>query len=305
MADMLGAKLITIINSGNRLKRYALCLLQTLLTIVKERPKIVFAQNPSIVLNYFLLLAKLFFRYRIVSDAHFAGVIAFNGNKFMQKALNICNRLMDLVIVTNKEHEKYIDEIGGKALVCEDPLPDLRRFRVDEIDSEKTVLYICSYDIDEPYDIAFKASEILLKDNFKFLASGNYSKAGINPDDYPNVTFLGFLPEIDFYTRLFQSNVILDLTEAENCLVCGAYEAMAAEKPLVTSDKLSLREYFNKGSVFTKHDEISVANAVMTAYVNRQKLKEEIKEWKKNIFYHQNQRIMAINSELGFGNIKD
>jgi glycosyltransferase involved in cell wall biosynthesis len=299
MSDMLGVRLITIICRGNRFKRYSFCLFLTFITLLKERPKIVFAQNPSIILNYFLIFARLIFRYKLVSDAHFAGVIAFNGSKIIQKALDICNRLANLVIVTNEEHNKYICGIGGRAIICEDPLPDISIYFTDEAKTEKTVFYICSYDVDEPYDLAFKASDILLKDNFKFLVTGNYKKVGINPEEYPNVIFLGYLPEVDYYTRLFQSNIVLDLTESENCLVCGAYESMAAEKPLVTSDTVCLRNYFKKGTVFTRHDEMSIANAIRLGYQERKRLINEIIEWKNMIYDYQKQRADNINRELG------
>lgn len=293
MASLLGAKLFAFVYGGNRFKRYLICLSKTLKVLLQERPKVIFAQNPSIILIYFLIFARLFFKYKLVSDAHFAGVMAFNGNIIFQKALDVCNYLVDMVIVTNTEHVRYIDKIGGKAAICEDPLPDISRYFTEE-ESGKRVFYICSYDVDEPYAIAFKAAELLATDNFKFYVSGNYNKAKLNPSNYPSVNFLGYVSECDYYTKLYQSNVVLDLTESDNILLCGAYEAMAAEKPFVTSDTKCLRNYFNKGTVFTKHDETSIAQAVRKAYKDRLILINEISNWKATISEHQNNRIMNI-----------
>jgi glycosyltransferase involved in cell wall biosynthesis len=294
MASLLGVQFYPFVCNGNRVKRYLICTFKTLLTLMRGNPRIVFAQNPSLILNYILLIARIFFRYKLVSDAHYAGVIAFNGNSLIQRALDLCNRLVDLVIVTNTEHLAYIHNIGGKAIVCEDPLPDIGQYYADENISEKTVFYICSYDIDEPYDAAFEAARLLSKEDFKFFVTGNYKKANLVPSDYPHITFLGYLPKAEYYTKLFQTNIVLDLTDNENCLVCGAYEAMTAERPLVVSDTICLKNYFTKGTVFTKNDKNSIADAIRQAYRNRSTLKKEIADWKQSIYAHQDARVSDI-----------
>jgi hypothetical protein len=48
----------------------------------------------------------------------------------------------------------------------------------------------------------------------------------------------------------------------DNCLVCGAYEAVAVERPLVTSDTKALRAYFNRGTVYSDHTPESLAAAI-------------------------------------------
>ena len=298
MTALLGVDLHVISHGGGRVRRYLHCAYETITTVFREKPDVVFAQNPSIVLNYLLLLTRILFRYTFVTDAHFGGVIAYNGNYIFQKALDLCNRLADLVIVTNEGHAAHVKSIGGNTLVCEDPLPDLVKFRSSGDPSDKTVFFICSFDIDEPYNSVFEAAKILSVDNFNFYVSGNYTKVGIDSADYPKVNFLGFIPENQFYERLFQSDIVLDLTEHENCLVCGAYEAMAAEKPLVTSDKICLREYFDRGSIFTAHDSESIAKAVRTAYQERTRLKEGIRDWKVRAIRRQDERKAMLLSTL-------
>jgi glycosyltransferase involved in cell wall biosynthesis len=299
MASMLGAKLFIFTYNGSRLNRYCHCAIKTVKAILNERPKIVFAQNPSIVLITLLIFLKGIFGYKLVSDAHFAGVIACNSNKLFQFILNLCNRFVNLVIVTTQEHAYFIETIGGKALVCEDPLPDLTAFQSGNAIHDKTIFFICSYDVDEPYKIVFSAADLLKKDGFNLCATGNYAKANIDPHDYPSVIFLGYLHETDYYNKLLSSSVVLDLTENENCLVCGAYEAMSAEKPLVTSNTASLKNYFTKGTVFTDHDINSIVNAVKLAYENRLHLLNEIKEWKIKAFAHQAEIAGNILAEQG------
>jgi glycosyltransferase involved in cell wall biosynthesis len=298
MASMLDVKLYVIHYTGSKLLRYIRCIYKTIIIILKDRPHTVFAQNPSLVLIILLLCLRFYFNFKLVSDAHFAGVMSFSGNFVLQNALDLCNKYVDLVIVTNDEHVQHIIGIGGNAVVCEDPLPDIMKYYKDDFCEDKLVLYICSFDIDEPIAVAFEAAKLLAKDGFKFFVTGNFNKRNINVSEYSNITFMGYVSTADYYNLLFKSNVVLDLTESENCLLCGAYEAMSAVKPLVTSDTKILRHYFNLGTVFTNHDPISLANAIREAYINRLALKNEILYWKSVNAEHISARKYNIINEL-------
>ncbi len=269
-------------------------MIETFKILFREKPRVVFAQNPSIVLNYFLLVMRLFFHYKFISDAHFGGVEAFNGSQLFQMALDFNNRHADAVIVTNSDHARHVEEIGGIALICEDPLPDLSMYSEPSSKDGKIVFFICSYDIDEPFKVAFSAAKIIASEGYQFYISGNYRKANINPSDYPHINFLGFVSDTEFYSHLFKSHIVLDLTTHENCLVCGAYEAMAAEKPLVTSKRAVLMRYFSQGTIFTEHDEQSIADAIRYAYEHRKDLIKDIREWKSKAIADNIVRIQEI-----------
>ena len=128
--------------------------------------------------------------------------------------------------------------------------------------------------------------------------SGNYKKANINPGEYPNVHFLGYLPEDLYYNNLFKAHVVIDLTTHENCLVCGAYEAMAASKPLVTSDTCALRQYFRDGAIFTQHDYQSIASAVRITFENRERLIANIEKWKNTAILEHNEKIKNLSEMI-------
>jgi glycosyltransferase involved in cell wall biosynthesis len=299
MAAMIGADLYVFTYKGNRLKRYIYCTYNTIKTINSNRPDVVFAQNPSIFLNYLLIMVRPLWGFKLVSDAHFGGVIDFIGSRLFQRTLDICNKCVDAVIVTNKAHADYIFSIGGNAIVCEDPLPDLECYNSHVAEIDKMVLFICSFDTDEQYELAFDAAKYLQEDGFKLYVTGNYSKVNIKPAEYPHVCFMGFMPEQVFYEKLFQSSVVLDLTTHDNCLVCGAYEAMSAVKPLVTSDRKCLRDYFESGTVFTRHEINSLVEAIKFAYANRDSMKKDIRDWKFRIMEEQKQKSNFIRSFLG------
>jgi glycosyltransferase involved in cell wall biosynthesis len=298
LSGRLGVELHVLSSKRTRFVRYAVCVSSTVILILMRRPSVVFAPNPSIVLTYLLMLLKYVFGYTFVTDAHYAGIMAPNGNRLFQKALDFCNRRADLVIATNEEHGKHVEAVGGRALVCEDPLPDVGRYARNVSEQAKKVFFICSFDIDEPYVDAFQAAKLLQEEGYAFWVSGNFGKVGIVPAEWPHVRFLGYVPEADFYSHLAESQVVVDLTTQENCLVCGAYEAMVLEKPLVTSKTSALQKYFTGGTVFVDHDSDSIANGVRLAFEKRVELKRQIEQWKKQITADNARKIEAIRAVL-------
>ena len=139
LSGRLGVELHVFSSKRMRFVRYAVCVSSTVILIWTHRPSVVFAQNPSIVLTYLVMLLKYVFRYTFVTDAHYAGIMAPDGNRLFQKVLDFCNRLADLIIVTNEEHGNHVEAIGGRALVCEDPLPDIVKYAGTVIELSKKV----------------------------------------------------------------------------------------------------------------------------------------------------------------------
>lgn len=288
----LGVELHVFLSERPRLVRYAICSCKSLLVIWRRRPTVVFAQNPSIILIYVLMLLKYLFRYAFVIDAHYVGVVG--SSPLYQWLLDYCNRCADLVIVTNEAHCRHVELVGGRALVCEDPLPDMGKYARTVGEKSKDVLVIASFGADEPYAITFEAARVLHQEGYVFWVSGNFKKAGINSLDWPYVHFMGYVSATEFYSRLAESQIVVDLTGRENCLVCGAYEAMALEKPLVTSNTIALRGYFTGGTIFVDHEAQDVAAGVRLAYERKRQLQREIRDWKKQIANDNTRKIEAI-----------
>lgn len=278
MSSLLGVELFEITSQYPKLFRYFFCAIKTVWVVFKEKPSLVICQNPSTILTYFLLLIKKLFRFRLVVDAHFGGIDARHKNRFLQIIINKINNKADLIIVTNENHASVVRELGGRAFICPDPLPALPPTENAPIEDKKVFL-ICSYDPDEPFGEVFKAADLLLTEGFRLAVSGKYQKAAISPQDYPHVEMLGFVPEDVFYRHLFTSQIAIDLTDNDDCLVCGAYEALEAGKPLVLSKKKALQDYFTGGTVFTENKAEEIANAIRIAYAKREELAGESRRW--------------------------
>jgi glycosyltransferase involved in cell wall biosynthesis len=188
-------------------------------------------------------------------------------------------RKADLVIITNEDLNKVVKENGGKAFILPDRLPETHPTPVYPFEGKTNIVFICTYAADEPFLEVFKAAEKLPNDVL-FYVTGKY-KGKVDPSSVPkNVKLLGFVPDDMFWSLLNTADLLMDLTTRENCLVCGAYEGTALEKPLILSDTKSLRAYFNMGSVFVKPEAESIAIGVIEAINKYSELKKDLKQMK-------------------------
>jgi glycosyltransferase involved in cell wall biosynthesis len=301
LSRRLGVELEEIRFNGPRLWRYILSMRQTLGTIRGKFPDVVIATNPSIVLGLFLLLLRNWHHFTLISDAHYFGVSAARGGRMMQRLLNFHNRCVDRVIVTNDRQARFLEDLGAKTYVCQDPLPQIPVSHESMVVSrEKSVFLICSYDDDEPYEVAFDAFLQLKEEGFLLFVSGNHNKATNLPIRYPWVRFLGFLPNDEYYWYLMSSSVIMDLTTMEDCLVCGAYEALAAGKPLIVSRTIAISEYFGEAVILTDNTSEAIRKSVLSAFEQRQELAQRARDWVSSNGSYMDERVSGLRALLSF-----
>lgn len=260
-------------------KKYVIGPLRTLKTIWKEKPNVVFCENPSFMLALTVVIFKKVLGYKAVVDTHNDGLLLHLGTalrlvgKFLQ-------RFADVTIVTNTELAKIVEKNGGNAYVLPDRIPNIAPKVTDSYRNRFRVLYVCTYSHDEPYANVFEAARLV--PSTTFLISGNYQRKQIlerftMPD---NVMLLGYVPRKEYEHYLRNANVVMALSTMTNCLLCGNYEAVAAEKPLVTSDDPAIMKHFNKGTVYCDNTPIGIATAVLHALARQDVLIKEMKELK-------------------------
>jgi glycosyltransferase involved in cell wall biosynthesis len=299
LAQRLGIELVEIRVPGSRLLRYLRSATRTVAAIRRARPEIVIATNPSLVLGFLLLLLRRWYGFLLVSDAHYVGVRATRGWPFFQWLLDFHNSHADLVIVTNDGHASYLHGHGCRAYICPDPLPDLStRDSVPLSVPAKSVLLVCSFDVDEPYEAVFAAFARLRDKGYQLFVTGNYKRVRVDPARFPWVHFLGYVPEAEYYSYLRSCSVVLDLTTLEDCLVCGAYEAMAAGKPLVLSRTRALADYFGAAAVLTDNTPDAIVANIEQAHAQRLDLPRRVADWIAANERYMGERIATLKAQL-------
>ena len=272
LSAALGARLHEFDDSGGRVKRYLRNAWHTLRILFGARGGIVFVQSPSIVLANLATTFGGLAGVKVVIDAHNGGIDPLEGaNSLLTKLARRALRKSDLVIVTNQALARQIESFGANAFVLTDPMPDFPP--VDVVDSAdvpvRRVLAICTWASDEPYLELLRAAA-LLPAGIELAVTGRPKLSAEQKASVPaNVRLTGFVSEAEYMRLLHTADVIVDLTTRENCLLCGAYEAVAAHKPLVVSDTAALRELLEDASLYCANEASAIAATITTALDQR------------------------------------
>lgn len=269
---------------SNPIKKYVFGIMRTLFILVREKPKIVFCQNPSIVLSFFIVLMKFVTKMIVCVDAHNAGIFPAEGKyQILNWVARFIQRKADLTIVSNEALRQHVEVNGGRAFDLPDKIPSIPTIPIKkshDLKGKINILFICSYAADEPYQEVFDAAR-RIDPNIFIYTTGNYKKGFVDIHTLPNnVILTGFLPEFKYREMLNAVDIVIDLTTRENCLVCGAYEAVAVEKPMILSNTQILREYFSMGAVYADNTCESLIKAISDVLKRKDELIAHIKELK-------------------------
>ena len=289
MSQAVGAKLYELHHNGNRLMRYLALSGKTIDLVIRSRVKCVFVQNPSIVLASIAILFARICRKPVIVDAHNAGVFPLEGrSRWLNRWCHGLFRGADITIVSNEFLAEYVQAHGGRPAVVPDPplhIDSPSKLPLESMPSyaerkkgKWRVLFICTWAADEPYMNVIDAARQLPKDIIiaitgKYQSKLTQSQVDALPD---NVELLGFLPEQEYHDQLWSADTIMDLTTRDHCLVCGAYETVAVEKPGIISDLKVNRSYFNKGFVYCDNSVVGIVSAVNEVRKECRRLQKEV-----------------------------
>ena len=267
-------------------RRYLYLIRVTINSVLRYKPSAIFAQNPSIVLSFLSILLGKYLQRPVIVDAHNIGIIFEHRNRIVRRFGQCLNQVImrhaDLIIVTNEALGRAVPGAGGRLFVLPDPIPEFTQRERKRLQGEKAVLYICSFGGDEPYlEVIKSASE--LKDGFVIYITGDFRRIKITLPIPSNVVLTGYVSEQQYLDYLFSCDVVMDLTYRKNCLVCGAYEAIAAEKPLILSDTPSLSAYFGSGAIFCKNEATDIARAIREVFSDIPNATSNVTSMKKNM----------------------
>jgi glycosyltransferase involved in cell wall biosynthesis len=285
MAKAVGARLEELEFKGGTLARYWALGRKTFGIVRREKPATIYFQNPSIVLATLIVTMKVLrlTRATIVGDYHNAGVHP----PVLRWLVPWLVRHADLTIVSNANLGAEIEAMGGRALPMPDPIPALEPAANRAASASFDVLFVCSWADDEPIADVMRAARSLLDSEpgltVAITGRPKLEKIGWRDPVPANVQLTGFLSEHDFDHKLTHADAILDLTTRADCMVCGAYEATAAEVPMILSDNPPTREYFSKGALFTDNSAASIAALIREMRAQHARFRGEVVEIKRHI----------------------
>jgi glycosyltransferase involved in cell wall biosynthesis len=276
LSSAFGFPLLQIVIPGNRIKRYLISSIKTWHEVRKSKPDILVVQNPSIILALLGVFIAKYHSCNLIVDAHNSGIFPAEGrNYFLMLISKWLQQKAKYTIVTNKELQRVVLANGGNSLVLPDKIPHPpAMIKPVDLGNKFSLLFICSFSEDEPYREVFTAARGL-GDIVSIYVTGKFA-GKISSEEVPeNVKLLGFVSDSDYWSYIYSCDAVLDLTLRENCLVCGAYEGTSLGKPMILSDTLVLRDYFNKGCVYVDPTENSIKNGIIKIVSEYSTLKKD------------------------------
>lgn len=269
-----------VIDTRSRgLIRYLRLAPRTILWLARKRPRVLVVQNPSLVLTTLCLLLRPVFRYRLVADAHNEAVqpFVFSSGPLLWIS-RLCLRRADVTIVTNEALAQVVRTVGGTPFVLPDPLPEPPPGPVTgRSHAGFRVTVISTFAADEPLDEIVRAAS-RLEGVAEFSITGNLRRLrqSLRDQASANVKFTGFLAESDYWMLLKTCDLVIDLTLKPDCLVCGAYEAIAVRKPVILTDSTASRTWFGEAAIYVDNDADSIERAVRD-------VRERLEHWTSKV----------------------
>lgn len=263
LSGQMKAHYVVISAKAPRPIRYLRCMFRTLVYLLRTDAEVIFVQSPSIFLALSATVWGKLSRRTVIVDAHNAGVFPLEGrSRVLSFVAQTSLRLASLVIVTTESLKRDVESLGARAFVLMDPLPE--RYAGDassSADSRISVTCVTTWAADEPIDELLAAAHHLPKEWLVYY-TGRVPPHIRAMSLAKNVRLTGFLQEEDYIALIKGSTCVVDLTTRENCLVCGAYEALAAARPLVVTRTRALESAFSSAACFTENEASAIASAV-------------------------------------------
>ncbi len=284
------------------LLRYPMAILQTIWVILKERPRVLFVQNPSMILAALACIIKKLSGIPVIVDRH----TTFRLGKekggslrvwFFMRLHYFTLRSADLTIVTNRYLADLVEEAHGKTTILPDKLPEFGSVTPIQLKCEKNIVLVSSFGEDEPFTNIIHAAKRLEGSGICIHVTGDIKKADplIRNEQIHSIKFTGFIPDEMYPAYLLSADAVMVLTTADHCMLCGCYEAVSLERPLITSRTRVLQDYFS-GALFVENDSDQIYNAILEVLKNPDRYAASVRRVKKRI---------ARSWMIAFQNIED
>lgn len=279
ISSALGIEVHALMTGSRGLKRYMRLIPRTVRLLSQKRSHTIIVQNPSIVLNVLTILVRRFFSLRVVMDAHNEGVLPYlRPNVWFPWVTRWLHKRCDHVIVTNKYLADIVAHNGGRPLILPDriPEPPADDFLVP-MRGPFNVVLVATFVRSEPIGEVLEAAA-LLGPEFQFYVTGNDRKLApsLRAATPVNVKFTGFLSEVQYWSALRGADLVVDLTWVDNCLVCGAYEALAVGTPLILSRSAAAVDLFGGAAHFVDNSAGDIARAIREAKLGAADLRAQV-----------------------------
>lgn len=255
--------------------RYLMQAWQTWQILRKERPDVIFVQNPPIFAALVVNIYARLHQAQYVIDSH-TGAFLSSRWRWSVRLHRMLSRHALTTIVHNESQGNLIQQWECPYCVLAFTPGEYPPGRPYPLSDKFNVAVICGFDTDEPLDILFDAALQLRDVCFYLTGDARRLERKLLQNKPDNIHLTGYLPYEQYVGLLMGSNAIMDLVNNEHTLLMGAFEAVSLGVPLIVSDWPLLRNYFSAGTIYIPNTKEGVCEGVHQMEVEHSRLQGEI-----------------------------
>ncbi len=228
--------------------KYVLQAIKTWQVLFAERPEVVLVQNPPFVCGWVVSLYCRITGARFVLDHH---TDAFSSRwKWGLPVQKRLARQAAVNIVTNEHWAAVIESWQARALILGGLLAELPAGESYPLAAGFNIAFVQTFSADEPLAAVLEAVSRIPDVHLHVTGDTRRMPRQFFERLPPQVTFTGFLPDLQYIGLLRAVDAIMVLTTRDETLLLGACEGLSVGKPLVVSDWPFLRQSVSRGAVY-------------------------------------------------------
>ncbi|MBI1879021.1 MAG: hypothetical protein HYR94_12520, partial [Chloroflexi bacterium] len=191
--------------------RYVLQTIKTIIILIRERPAVVFVQNPPVFAVLLVYLYAKLWSARYIIDAHTSALLA----PWWRWSLPIhafLSRRAVTTIVTNEHLEAMVKAWGADTFIIADIPTKFPQGKPFSLNGKFSLAVINTFSPDEPIGAVLQAAEVLPDVQFYITGDPIRAKKTFLQHHPDNVKFTGFLPDEEYLGLLRGVQAIMVLT---------------------------------------------------------------------------------------------
>ncbi|HEY7416201.1 MAG TPA: hypothetical protein VH593_13490 [Ktedonobacteraceae bacterium] len=244
----------------------------------RRHPRVVLVQNPPIFLVMAVALYARLTGNHYIIDTHTGGLVGYKWGWSLPLHRWFSRQALATLVTNASLRERLL---GGssrrsfRVFILGDPPVEWCDTAPLSIPQQgaRQVTVIATYSADEPIEEFLAAARQLPDVSFSITGDARRLPAAVRAGCPENVRLTGWLSDAEYCALVCRANVVVALTTRNHTLLCGAWEALYAGQPLITSDWPVLRMTFPQGTVFTGATSTEIQAAIHLALAQEDHLR--------------------------------
>lgn len=276
LARLLGAELCVYSRRMDGVFRHWEGFWWTVSQLARRRPRVIYLQNSFLLLLVCAWYRKLCGRkvQAIVADCHNKSLKRRCGGSLASvfwRLKTFSFQAVDLIVVSNSALFPEARRLCDNVVSLIDPLPscsDPQRWPASVPPDRRFVLFVCSYEPDEPLALLADAIERLHSSTcLTFVLTGTPPPGSPIAELGPleRVVLPGYVAWKEYLSLMYAAELVVVLTEDDDCLCCGGYEAVSCGRPLLLAEHPLLQEVFGSAATYTLLDAEALCDSIVAS----------------------------------------